>query len=385
MERKGEILDGRYEILKLLGEGGMGRVYLCRNIRLDVPVAIKEFKAEVSHDFISEPHILKKLRHRGIPQIFDIFEENGYNYMVEEYIEGSTLSSHLENIRNMDTDEVIRIALEICDIIEYLHSCNPPIIYRDLKPSNVLIGKDGSIHIIDFGISRVYKEEGARDTVYMGSVGYASPEQCGGGQSCRQTDVYGLGALLYFLMNRKAPANFMTAFNEKYGEMLPRIVIRAMQPEIDKRFPTITDMKRQLEKVPAGDSTVIMPAAPGKKIAAVPVGDNMKPVKRKVTKKLKFVSIGGLLIIMILVLLFAQDALKGTGRQDKETTKVEKPVSSTAEPVKSEEQPVKVQTPAVSGSEALKDNGDNNEQQELQNLYDSLKPGEKGKGHNKKK
>jgi Serine/threonine protein kinase len=133
MDKETIILDKRYELIKQLGEGGMGKVYLCKDNRLDILVAVKEFKSGKALNFVSEPHILKMLKHSGIPQIYDIFEENESVYMVEEYIEGITLEEYTKKSEIIPIQGIIRIAMEICDIMAYLHSFNPPIIYRDLK------------------------------------------------------------------------------------------------------------------------------------------------------------------------------------------------------------------------------------------------------------
>ncbi|WP_411679158.1 serine/threonine-protein kinase [Clostridium thailandense] len=254
MLNSGYILDKKYEVIKTLGQGGMSTVYLCKNIKLENLWAIKEIDKSLKSNvnFLTESDILKKLSHSGIPRIVDIFYENDNLYMVEDYIEGETLESYIDKNKKIDIHELCKIALSLSDIIHYLHSFRPPIIYRDLKPSNIMITLSGKIVLIDFGISRVYKKGNKEDTIYMGSKGYAAPEQYGMEQTCRQTDIYGLGAVIYFMINGKAPANFFEPVkNESYGEnidiRLKRVIQKAMQIDIDKRYNSIEEFQEELK------------------------------------------------------------------------------------------------------------------------------------------
>ncbi|MDW8802984.1 serine/threonine-protein kinase [Clostridium sp. A1-XYC3] len=253
MLNHGHKLDGKYEVVKTLGQGGMSTVYLCKNIRLDNLWAIKEIKKKMEGymDFLAEPNILKNLSHPGIPRVVDIFYEDDNLYIVEDYIEGQTLQDYVKNNGSVKPEQIGDIGISICEIIEYLHSFNPPIIYRDLKPSNIMITPSGRIVLIDFGISRIYKKGGDKDTIYMGSKGYAAPEQYGTEQTCKQTDIYGLGAVIYFMVSGKAPAVLLEPLkDENYGSevsfRLKRIIQRAMQIDIIDRYPSVEIMKKEL-------------------------------------------------------------------------------------------------------------------------------------------
>lgn len=249
----GHILDNKYEVLKTLGQGGMSTVYLCKNVRLGNLWAIKEIKKKLEGymDFSAEPNILKNLSHPGIPRIVDIFHEEDNLYIVEDYIEGQTLQDYVKNNGELKLEEIRSIGISVCEIIEYLHSFNPPIIYRDLKPSNIMITPSGKIVLIDFGISRIYKKDSNKDTIYMGSRGYAAPEQYGSEQTCKQTDIYGLGAVIYFMAAGKAPAVLLEPlkdenYNSEVALALKKIIQRAMQIDIIDRYPSVELMKKEL-------------------------------------------------------------------------------------------------------------------------------------------
>ncbi|MCB2299110.1 serine/threonine-protein kinase [Clostridium tagluense] len=206
MLNSGYILDRKYEVIKTLGKGGMGTVYLCENKRLGNLWAIKEVVQDIKNTgILTEANILKDLNHVGIRRIVDIFYENNNLYMVQDYVEGQTLKEYVEENGKMNTEKTCRITSDLCDILCYLHNQKPAIIYRDIKPSNIMITPSGKIVLIDFGISKVYKSDTEQDTVSAGSNGFAAPEQYGLGKCCAQTDIYGIGMLIYFMVKGKSP------------------------------------------------------------------------------------------------------------------------------------------------------------------------------------
>lgn len=260
MLNSGYILDKKYEVIKTLGQGGMSTVYLCKNIRLGNLWAIKEVSKELKGqmDFLAEPNILKNLNHPGIPRVVDIFYEQDNLYIVEDYIEGETLESYINKNRPIDDQKICRIVISISDIIAYLHSFDPPIIYRDLKPSNIMITSSSKIVLIDFGISRVYKRDGNKDTIYMGSKGYAAPEQYGSEQTCKQTDIYGLGAVMYFIIKGKAPSTLFEAlkdesYDEKVDDRLKAVIQKAMQIDKDTRYISIEELQSDISNFLSGN------------------------------------------------------------------------------------------------------------------------------------
>ncbi|MBE6066515.1 MAG: serine/threonine protein kinase [Clostridium lundense] len=262
---QGSVLDRKYEVIGIIGQGGMGSVYLCKNINLDTLWAIKEVPKEVKGNvnFLAEPNILKKLKHPGIPRIIDIFYENDNLYMVEDYIEGENLKEYVKRKGTLNTEEMCNIASEMGEIVEYLHSFDPPIIHRDLKPSNIMITPEGEVVLIDFGISRVYKPGQESDTVYIGSRGYAAPEQFyGTGQSSIQTDIYALGAVIYFMLTGKAPSTALEPlYDENYDENvnidIREIIKKAMKIKVEERYGSIQEMSKEIHKVSETEATIL--------------------------------------------------------------------------------------------------------------------------------
>ena len=210
MAHAGQVIDNKYEVLKLIGKGGMSRVYLAMDKRLNKQWAVKEIQKNardanneiVIQSAIAEANMIKSLDHPSIVRIVDIIDNGDVIYIIEDYIEGETLSTILEQNGAQSQDTVIEWAMQICEALEYLHTRKPPIIYRDMKPANVMLKPDGNIKIIDFGIAREYKERSLADTVNLGTRGYAAPEQFGKhGQTDARTDIYCLGVTLYHLLD----------------------------------------------------------------------------------------------------------------------------------------------------------------------------------------
>lgn len=276
MLKEGHLLDGKYQVIKVLGQGGMGTVYLCKNTRLEKLWAIKEIKSDI--DLTAEPNILKNLNHTGIPNIIDIFYEEDNLYIVEDYIEGITLENIVKASKFLSKDKLSKYALALCDIITYLHSFKPPIIYRDMKPSNIIITPEDKVVLIDFGISRLYKENKSCDTIYMGSMGYAAPEQYGMGQSGVQTDIYGLGAVIHFMASGRAPLNITEPFKDQnyinVDAELKKIIEKCMQINPELRYSSVDKLKSEIEsymryddntKTMYSKTMVIKPNKPRKK------------------------------------------------------------------------------------------------------------------------
>jgi len=254
MVSEGKLLDGKYKIIKVLGKGGMGTVYLCENVRLNKLWAIKEIKKDINDKlgFLSEPQILKNLNHPGIPKILDIFYEEDNLYIVEDYIEGKTLKEYVREGNITGEEDMYIIMLEICSIIQYLHGLNPPIIYRDLKPSNIMITKEKKVVLVDFGIAKQYKLDNNDDTRKLGSNGYAAPEQYGSGKCCNRTDIYGAGMVLYFMISGNNPSTPIEPlvdgnYNEGVNRELKNIIQRCVQIEIKDRYESIEELKNDIK------------------------------------------------------------------------------------------------------------------------------------------
>src|SRR5277367_4525382 len=212
----GTVLQGRYQVERLLGGGGMGMVYLAHDQRLaNRPCAIKEMvdhfidqaqRIEANEYFAREADTLAQLKHQAIPAITDRFELANRHYLVMEYVEGRNLEEELA-ARGEPLPEglVIDIARQLCDVLAYLHGLVPPIIYRDMKPSNVMLNPNGRVVLVDFGIARLFKA--ARKGTMIGTLGFAPPEQYQGLVDPR-SDIYSLGATLHYVLTGRDPEKF---------------------------------------------------------------------------------------------------------------------------------------------------------------------------------
>src|SRR3974390_3322346 len=256
----GKLLGGRYRIVKLIGEGGFGAVYRANDERFQATrvVAIKEMSdANLSAsererafvDFRRDANLLVQLNHPNLPQVSDFFEEGSKAYLVMEYIEGKTLEQVLDDAHgSLDEALVMGWALQLCSVLQYLHHRQPPIIFRDMKPSNVMVTGDNQLKLIDFGIARIFKTSATKDTTLLGSQGYAPLEQYGRGQSDPRSDIYALGATLYHLLTGSVPADapsrrvnpsvFLTPrqLNQRISQATEEIVLMAMEQDPDERF-----------------------------------------------------------------------------------------------------------------------------------------------------
>lgn len=213
-----KLLKQRYRPIHVVGKGGMGTVYIGYDTQLgNRLVAIKEMsqhgllpaeRLEAAKNFQHEAHLLAGLQHPNLPSIYDHFEEDQRWYLVMSFVKGQALTEYLEmHGGSLSAAEALEIGIALCDVLHYLHTNHPPIIFRDLKPSNIMRTIDGHIYLIDFGIARFFKPGQARDTTNQGTSGYASPEQYGTAQTSPRSDIYSLGATLYQLLSGYEPAS----------------------------------------------------------------------------------------------------------------------------------------------------------------------------------
>jgi serine/threonine protein kinase len=273
----GHLLDGRYRIAKVIGVGGMGRVYLANDTRLaNRPVAVKEMmvgqglqEQKAVEDFSREARVLAPLSHPGIPNLIDYFAERGRYYLVMEFIAGGDLQGLLDQRSagaRIPEAQVVRWAREILDVLCFLHSQNPPIVYRDLKPGNIMIDQHGRAMIIDFGIAR-FLPPGGRGT-QIGSVGYAPPEQYLGKLEPR-SDLYSLGATMHHLLTGRdpqlEPPFSFPSVRQLAPEVSPeteRVVMWALEKEADKRPASAAAMLEALPAPSGEEGPAIMPSVP---------------------------------------------------------------------------------------------------------------------------
>ena len=211
----GSLLAGRYRILAKAGEGGFGVVYKARDTKARGRlVAIKQIDLgalsprqiiEATDSYNREVTILSRLEHGSLPRIYDHFTDPTNWYLVMQYIEGETLDEYLKKKGQLSAREACAIGIQLSQVLAYLHMRRPPVIFRDVKPANIMRTRRGRLHLIDFGIARRFSSEKTRDTGPLGSPGYAAPEQYGRAQSTEQTDIYGLGATLQTLLTGREP------------------------------------------------------------------------------------------------------------------------------------------------------------------------------------
>ena len=257
----GSLIDGKYKILNKVGQGGMSVVYLAMNEKANKQWAIKEVRKDGVKDFeivkqglVAETDLLKKLSHPSLPSIIDEIEGPDTFLIVMDYIQGNPLSKALEEYGAQPQEYVIEWAKQLCDVLEYLHTRTPPIIYRDMKPANIMLKPDGNICLIDFGTAREFKEKNLADTTCLGTVGYAAPEQFGGmGQTDARTDIYCLGATLYHLVTGRNPCDPpyeilpIRQVNPALSSGLERIIQKCTQRNPDDRYQSCAELMYALE------------------------------------------------------------------------------------------------------------------------------------------
>ena len=257
----GSLVDGKYKILNKVGQGGMSVVYLAMNEKANKQWAVKEVRKDGVLDFeavkqglVAETDILKKLNHPNLPSIIDVIDTDDSFIIIMDYIQGNSLNKALEEFGAQPQEMVIEWAKQLCDVLGYLHSRNPAIIYRDMKPANIMLKPDGNITLIDFGTAREYKEKNLADTTCLGTVGYAAPEQFGGmGQTDARTDIYCLGATLYHLVTGMNPCEPpyeirpIREINPTLSSGLERIILKCTQRNPEDRYQSCAELMYALE------------------------------------------------------------------------------------------------------------------------------------------
>lgn len=257
----GSVIDGKYKILNVVGKGGMSVVYLAMNERANKQWAIKEVRKDgmqsfevVKQNLVAETDLLKKLNHPHLPSIIDVIDCDDTFLIVMDYIEGNPLSKALETSGAQNQDDVIEWAKQLCDVLGYLHSRKPPIIYRDMKPSNVMLKPDGNVMLIDFGTAREFKYSSVADTTCLGTQGYAAPEQFGGhGQTDARTDIYCLGATMYHLVTGHNPATPpyemypIRQWNPMFSSGLEEIILKCTQRNPEDRYQSCAELLYALD------------------------------------------------------------------------------------------------------------------------------------------
>ena len=286
----GEVLNIRYRIAALLGQGGMGAVYRAWDLNLKMAVAVKEnydASADAQRQFEREATLLARLSHPNLPRVTDHFAVPGRGqYLVMDYVEGESLESVLDRQATLPEEQAVAWTSQVCDALAYLHQQSPPVIHRDIKPANIRITHDGRAILVDFGISKLF-EQGGRTTVGARAFtpGYSPPEQYGDGSTDTRSDLYALGATLYHLLTGRPPVESIKRLvgaaelppprqlNPAVSPGVERAVLAALALPTEQRFRDAAAFKAALAGGPvaAREPAVSAPTVAAPSLANAPV------------------------------------------------------------------------------------------------------------------
>src|SRR5260221_4046665 len=263
------LIRQRYHVIAQVGKGGFGAVYKAEDNELGNRIgAVKEMSqrglttqeiAEAADAFKREALLLAGLLHPNLPRTYDPFFDAGHWYLVMDFIEGETLEGYLASSgkSHLPVEEVLDIGIQLCTVLDYLHTQQPPIIFRDLKPANVIHTANGHLYLIDFGTARHFKPGQAKDTIAFGSPGYAAPEQYGKAQTTARSDIYSLGANLHQLLTGIDPSQtpFQFAPLQQQGQPIPpgleSLIMQMLEMNENKRPDSVITIKQQLQSIDA--------------------------------------------------------------------------------------------------------------------------------------
>ncbi|GAC1565384.1 MAG: hypothetical protein NVS3B14_02890 [Ktedonobacteraceae bacterium] len=292
-----DLFQGRYRLLTQVGLGGFGVVYKALDTQFaERVVAVKQINLrgltpqkmiEATDTFNREVHILPQLKHPNLPRVYDQFTDPDHWYLVMEFLEGQTLERYMEarlrqrfytgTTRLLSLDEILALAFQLCDVLDYLHTRQPPIIFRDLKPANIMCTGMGHLFLIDFGIARLFTPGKARDTTPLGSPGYAAPEQYGKAQTSPRSDLYSLGALLHHLATGDEPSETPFQFaplpptDQAAMQKLDALIVRLVDVESSQRPASAREVKEELQHI------ALLAASAGPHIWFPPQGQTPDP------------------------------------------------------------------------------------------------------------
>lgn len=236
--KNGDILNNKYIVLSHIATGGMSEVYLVsEQNHPDKKWAVKvsNVNSKLARKLIDEAKILTELNHPALPYVADFFSTDQYFYLVIDYIEGQTLTDYFNQKDNhLSIELILKIGIQLADVLNYLHKHHPhPIIYRDVKPGNIIIQENGSLTLIDFGIARKYQKDQIKDTVRIGTVGFAAPEQFEKKQTDVRTDIFSLGALLYYLVSKGKYVYIAQKPIREFQKGMPKSLERCIEESVE--------------------------------------------------------------------------------------------------------------------------------------------------------
>ncbi|HCI79171.1 MAG TPA: hypothetical protein DHW02_05740 [Ktedonobacter sp.] len=288
-------LKQRYIILAQIGRGGFGAVYRATDTQFGGRhVAIKEMSQnnlstqellDAATSFHREAMMLASLTHPNLPRIYEQFTDTGRSYLVMDFIEGETLEEILLQ-KQLPIEQVLTLAIQLCDVLDYLHTRQPAIIFRDLKPANIMLTPSGHLYLIDFGIARHFKPGQTKDTAALGSTGYAAPEQYGKSQTTERADIYSLGATLHQLLTGNDPSDSPfhfapIALPHPSLKGLDTLIMSMVNIDMSKRPASAAQVKRELQRLLTqyqfGQTHPLPPSTTGKKSATAQPVAKPKP------------------------------------------------------------------------------------------------------------
>jgi serine/threonine-protein kinase len=259
------VVGGRYYVLSLLGKGGFSNVYKVKDIQTGKLYALKQYitsdpanKERLLEGMEKELNVLKHTSHPVLPKLYNIIKEEESFFLILEYVEGINLKQYVKSKGRMKGQEVLSVMEQVCSGLYYLHSIEPPVVYRDLKPSNIILMSNGKVKLIDFGIAKRYNHEFFSGETAYGTKGFAAPEQMGNSKGINlyntdiRTDIYGIGATLYFLKTGKI---FDGKVKKIMSYKMKKLIKKCTEPNPDLRYQNcmqilcvITAMKRTNNK-----------------------------------------------------------------------------------------------------------------------------------------
>ena len=250
-----EILLEKYRVIRILGEGGVGNVFLVRNLHLNRLEALKTCKGtkEKLQMLSDEASVLKKLSHPMLPVVYDLFREDDMLCLVIEFIEGITLEAYLQRFGQIEEERAIKWAISLTEVLGYLHEQKPEIIYRDLKPSNIMVLPDGSLKLIDLGAACMAVYGNGKKGLLMGTPGYSAPEQWQGKGACKESDVYAFGMVLHEMLTGLQPVTGcqerrpIREYNKSISEKIEQIIMKCVETQPQQRYHSMEQLQSELQ------------------------------------------------------------------------------------------------------------------------------------------
>jgi len=273
----GSIFAGRYQIIEVLGKGGMGKVYRALDKKLNEEVALKLVKPEIASDkktlerFSNELKIARKIAHKNVGRVYELMEEKGTHFITMEYVPGEDLKSFIKRAGPLSAGKTTFIAKQVCEGLAEAHKLG--VVHRDLKPQNIMIDKEGNSRIMDFGIARSLKAKGITDAgVMIGTPEYMSPEQVDAKETDQRSDIYSLGVILYEMVTGRAPFEGDTPLSiavkqktetpedpRKLNSQIPvdlsNVILRCMEKNKEKRYQSAGELHSELINIEKGIPT----------------------------------------------------------------------------------------------------------------------------------